>query len=174
MEEKNIIGGVVVLLLAVGAILFAVSGGSTATTVQDKVAPQGALELAQCLKDNGVTFFGAFWCPHCKKQKEEFGSAVSALPYVECSEPDGQTQTAVCKAKKIEGYPTWEFKDGRRVTGEQSFEKLAALSRCPLNGVVPPPVEDEASTTPAAPEAKSAEPLPPGLEGLGAPAKAAQ
>ena len=144
MDDKGIIGGVVVLLLVVGGILFAVSGGGTSGTATSKNAPAGALELAQCLKDSGATFYGAFWCPHCKKQKEDFGSAASALPYIECSTPDGKNQNSVCTAKKVESYPTWEFANGKRVTGEQTFEKLAALSRCPLNGVVPPEVVDEA------------------------------
>ena len=173
MDDKGIIGGVVILLLAVGAILFAVSGGNpTGTTAL--ATPAGAQELAQCLKDSGTTFYGAFWCPHCKKQKGEFGAAVDALPYVECSEADGETQTAICKEKKIEGYPTWEFKNGKRVTGEQTFEKLAAMSRCPLNGVVPPEIVDDASTTPAATQVKHVEPLPPGLQGLGEPNKSAK
>lgn len=25
--------------------------------------------FASCLKDSGVTFYGAFWCPHCRDQK---------------------------------------------------------------------------------------------------------
>lgn len=130
-DDKGIIGGVVVLLLLVGGILFAVSGGGTSDTATGKNAPAGALELAQCLKDSGATFYGAFWCPHCKKQKEDFGSAAKALPYVECSTADGKGQNAICAAKKVDSYPTWEFKDGTRVTGEQTFALLAEKSGCP-------------------------------------------
>ena len=145
MNDKGIIGGVVVLLLVVGGILFAVSGGGSGSGASAKNAPAGALELAQCLKDSGATFYGAFWCPHCKQQKDLFGSANKALPYVECSTPDGKNQNALCIEKKIDSYPTWEFASGERVTGEQSLETLAKLAQCPLNGVVP--ASDSASTT---------------------------
>lgn len=133
MNEKGIIVGVVVCLLAIAAILFVTSGGwrGTQEVSGDPYAPQ----LAQCLKDNGATFFGAFWCPHCKKQKELFGAAEKALPYVECSTSDGNGQTPICKDKKIESYPTWEFKDGSRLMGEQTFAVLAAKSDCPVQGV---------------------------------------
>jgi hypothetical protein len=88
--------------------------------------------LALCLKDKGVVFYGAFWCPHCQNQKKAFGSSADLLPYVECSTADGQQQTQICKDKKITGYPTWEFKDGSRLSGEVSFGDLASKSGCPL------------------------------------------
>ena len=86
--------------------------------------------LAQCLKANGAVFYGAFWCPHCQNQKKSFGSSASLLPYVECSTPDGQSQTQICKDKNISGYPTWEFKDGSRLEGEVSLADLASKSGC--------------------------------------------
>ncbi len=88
--------------------------------------------FAQCLKDKGATFYGAFWCPHCKTQKKMFGSSVKLLPYVECSTPDGNSQTAECIAKKIESYPTWIFADGSQETGEVSLVKLAEKTSCVL------------------------------------------
>lgn len=153
MDDKGIIGGVVVLLLVVGGIMFAVSGGGTSGAPSSKNAPAGALELAQCLKDSGATFYGAFWCPHCKTQKEDFGSAAKALPYVECSTADGKGQNAVCAAKKIDSYPTWEFKDGTRITGEQTFATLAEKSGCtdptatPQSGTSTPDVGGAAGQT---------------------------
>ena len=65
--------------------------------------------FAQCLKDQGATFYGAFWCPHCAAEKALFGTSVHLLPYVECSTPDASGQDATCNAKQIESYPTWEF-----------------------------------------------------------------
>src|ERR1035437_2919955 len=65
--------------------------------------------FATCIKDSGSTFYGAFWCPHCRDQKALFGTAVRVLPYVECSNPDGKSQNALCDAAKIDGYPTWDF-----------------------------------------------------------------
>jgi len=90
-------------------------------------------EFATCLKDKGAVFYGAFWCSHCKAEKELFGSSVKLLPYVECSTPDGQDQTQICKDKKIEGYPTWEFADGTRLNGEVSLATLAEKTSCVLS-----------------------------------------
>lgn len=90
-------------------------------------------KMAICMKDSGVTFYGAFWCPHCQKTKQMFGKSVKKLPYVECSTPDGQGQLPVCKDAGISGYPTWIFADGTRLSGEQSLETLAQKSNCPLN-----------------------------------------
>lgn len=88
--------------------------------------------FATCLKDKGVIFYGAFWCPHCQKQKAMFGSASKLLPYVECSTPDGKSQNQTCNDAGVQGYPTWVFPNGERKTGEQSFEDLAAQSSCVL------------------------------------------
>ncbi len=68
-------------------------------------------EFAKALKAGGAEFYGAFWCPHCQAQKEEFGTSKKYLPYIECSNPN-QSMTQVCKDKKIESYPTWMFRDG--------------------------------------------------------------
>lgn len=88
--------------------------------------------FAQCLKDKGTVFYGAFWCPHCQNQKTMFGKSAKLLPYVECSTPDGKGQLAVCQEKKIEGYPTWEFTDGSRESGEVSLDRLSEKTGCPL------------------------------------------
>ncbi len=88
--------------------------------------------FAQCLKDRGAVFYGAFWCPHCQNQKAMFGKSVKFLPYIECSTPDGRGQFAICQEKKIKGYPTWEFADGSRESGEVSLEKLAQKTGCQL------------------------------------------
>ncbi len=88
--------------------------------------------FAQCLKDKGVVFYGAFWCSHCQSQKAMFGRSVKFLPYVECSTPDGKSQLPVCQEKKVEGYPTWVFSDGSQKSGEVSLEKLAEKTGCQL------------------------------------------
>lgn len=90
-------------------------------------------DFAQCIKDSGATFYGAFWCPHCQDQKKIFGKSAKLLPYIECSLPRGQGQTQNCIDKKIEGYPTWEFKDGTRATDVFSLQELAEKTSCPLN-----------------------------------------
>ena len=96
-------------------------------------APESNLEpFARCLGEKGATFYGAFWCPHCQRTKAMFGSAAKSLPYVECSNPDGKTQTQICIDKKIQSYPTWEFKDGSRLTGERTLQELAEKTQCTL------------------------------------------
>lgn len=89
-------------------------------------------DFAKCLKEKGATFYGASWCGHCQKQKTMFGEAQKYLPYVECSAPDGKSQTDVCKDKQISGYPTWVFADGSRQAGEISLQKLADKTGCQL------------------------------------------
>ena len=76
--------------------------------------------------------YGAFWCPHCKAQKELFGDSWQFVTYVECSLPNEQGQTEFCRQMGIEGYPTWEFPDGSRQSGEVPFSQLSERSGCPL------------------------------------------
>ncbi|HEY9734733.1 MAG TPA: vitamin K epoxide reductase family protein [Trichocoleus sp.] len=86
------------------------------------------IALAQHLADSGAVFYGAWWCPHCHDQKQLFGQeAMQYVPYKECSEDDGQTQTAECREAGIGGYPTWEI-NGQQVSGARSLRDLAQLS----------------------------------------------
>ena len=118
----------VVVLLVIGtvAMAFMQKGGSEATSGKYD-------EFAQCLKDKGAIFYGAFWCPHCQAQKKLFGSSQKFLPYVECSTLDAKGQTQICIDKKISGYPTWEFADGTRpFSGEATLEQLSEKTECAL------------------------------------------
>ena len=83
--------------------------------------------LAQCLRDKGVTMYGADWCPHCQNEKNAFGSSFDFIPYVECSADPER-----CLSKKIDGYPTWIFSDGKRLIGEQGPKRLAEESECSM------------------------------------------
>lgn len=89
-------------------------------------------KLAQCIKDSGAKFYGAFWCPHCQNEKKMFGKSAKLLPYVECSTPDGSGQNKICTDLGIKGYPTWTFPDGTTETGEIKPEDLATKTSCPL------------------------------------------
>jgi len=89
-------------------------------------------EFASCINDSGATFFGAFWCPHCQNQKAMFGSSAKLLPYTECSTPDGKGQLQVCADAGVTGYPTWEFPDGTRESGEISLDRLSEKTNCSL------------------------------------------
>ena len=126
MSNKNIFFLIICLLIL----------GTVATVIlrsdNTSAAPGKYDTFAQCLKDKGAIFYGAFWCPHCQAQKKMFGSSQKLLPYVECSLASGQGQTQACIDKKIEGYPTWEFSDGSRLSGEIPLEQLAEKTSCPL------------------------------------------
>jgi len=84
--------------------------------------------LAVHLAKIDAKFYGAFWCPACKQQKEMFGSSADRVPYIECT-PGGQRAPVaqVCKEARIESYPTW-FINGQRYTGVQPLEILAQSS----------------------------------------------
>ncbi len=86
-----------------------------------------AIELAKELKKKGVTMYGAYWCPHCSRQKELFGAeAWSIMNYVECS-PKGYGFQGQKMCKGVDGYPTFKDKTGRvmNVSGERPLEFLA-------------------------------------------------
>ncbi|MGL5080523.1 MAG: vitamin K epoxide reductase family protein [Microcoleaceae cyanobacterium] len=84
--------------------------------------------LAEHLTGAGAKMYGAYWCSHCKTQKELFGAeAVEKMPYIEC-DPNGENpQPDLCTAANIKGYPTWEVK-GQFYSGIQKLETLAKLS----------------------------------------------
>ncbi len=87
-------------------------------------------DFAKCINEKGAKFYGTFWCPHCKDQKRIFGKSAKYLPYIECSTPNGKDQTQICKDEKIDGYPTWEFSNGTRISGTQTLEQLSLKTGC--------------------------------------------
>lgn len=110
-------------LIIVPLVIYAVSNQSK--------AKQGQYDqLARCLTEKGAKMYGAFWCPHCVSQKKDFGSSWQYINYIECSLPDGKTQTGECREAGIDGYPTWEFADGSRIGGQISPEDLAQKTDC--------------------------------------------
>lgn len=122
----------VIGILIVGVIVTAILRTNTGPAEPGKYDT-----FAQCLKDTGVTFYGAFWCPNCQNQKKSFGTSAKLLPYVECSTLDAKGQLPACIEKSIQSYPTWEFADGSRTTGDLPLETIAEKSGCAL------PVEGE-------------------------------
>ncbi len=94
----------------------------------ERFSGQSEVALAKHLKATGAKMYGAYWCPHCHDQKELFGKeAAKDFPYVECA-PDGQnSQTALCEANKITGFPTWDV-GGQKLEGTQKLQKLAEVS----------------------------------------------
>jgi thiol-disulfide isomerase/thioredoxin len=87
-------------------------------------------EIARCLADRGAVFYGASWCPYCRKQLRAFGNSARFLPYVECSDPNTRRTRPECRAAGVRSYPTWVFPNGLVVSGSKPPEELAALSGC--------------------------------------------
>ena len=122
MNKKNIT--IVIILFIIGLLVIL-------WTRLDR--EPGELDgFAQCLEEKGATFYGTFWCSHCISQKTLFGKSKKFLPYVECSTADRKSQLKVCRDKNIEGYPTWEFADGSRLSGEISLKQLSEKTGCSL------------------------------------------
>ncbi len=119
-STKTILG-IFVALAVIAAIRFIPWGTTTANAAVET--------FAKCLAAKNVVMYGAEWCPHCKNQKQLFGTAFKYVPYVECPE-----NTQKCIAAGIEGYPTWITPDGTKLVGEQSFQQLSEASSCPFNG----------------------------------------
>ena len=89
--------------------------------------------FAKCTADHGAKMYGAFWCPHCKDQKELFGSSFEYVNYIECGvKGDLHGQAAACKSAGINHYPTWEFADKTRIEGQESFQSLSDRTGCSL------------------------------------------
>jgi len=129
---RGVITALVVGVLSLG---WAASVGKPAVETGKGVAPAiqaessaAKVELASHLAASGAKLYTAYWCPHCHEQKELFGRQASEkLTVIECA-PDGRnSQTALCEAKKIDGYPAWEI-NGEVDSGVKPLEKLAQLS----------------------------------------------
>jgi len=123
-KNKFLVWGVVILVIIIGVSIY---------NKETKV-PGELDEFASCINDSGAKFYGTFWCEHCQNQKDVFATSAKYLPYIECSNANGQGATLTCRNANIEGYPTWEFADGTRESGELTLEFLAKKTSCKLPG----------------------------------------
>ncbi len=124
MQKTRIILYVVAVAITIGGLVY--------WSYYETNKPSVYSEFAQCIADSGAKFYGAFWCTHCQSQKKMFGSAAKLLPYIECSTPDAKSLFPICTEKKIESFPTWDFADGSRQTGEMQLSALAEKTKCVL------------------------------------------
>lgn len=116
-----------VIAVAVVGLVFGLNKTASQTPgVSDKVLA----DFGQCITDSGAVFYGAFWCSHCKDQKNILGEAMDSIEYVECSTPDGNSQTRECIDKAIKSYPTWIFGDGSFNNGTMGLSELASKTGC--------------------------------------------
>ena len=132
---KKIVYILIALLVVIGIVWIIMTPGKASKYDQ----------FAQCIRDTKtVTFWGAFWCPHCQAEKARFGKSAKYLPYTECSTPDGKGQLQVCIDAGITTYPTWDFATGTisslgvvstttvRSVGEIELSELAERTGCAL------------------------------------------
>lgn len=101
-----------------------------ATTAPAIATASDVTEIAKCLTDKGVKFYGAFWCPHCNDQKKQFGDAIQYIDYVECDARGDNANPEACLNADIISYPTWIFPDGARLVGSRPPEELAEKAGC--------------------------------------------
>ncbi len=114
---------------AVIALVFAVSYSVHSRAPEE--APAAAsfyqISLAKYLSECGAVMYGSHTCVHCKTQKDLFGDAFGYITYVECSRSGPDPDLALCAARKIKNYPTWEI-GGQFHKGLMTLEKLERVS----------------------------------------------
>jgi glutaredoxin len=89
-------------------------------------------DFAKCLSSKQVKMYGAYWCPHCADQKEEFGRSFRYVNYVECAIRGSKEMTAACKAAGVQTFPSWQFGSTPLVTGVFSLNELSDKTGCSL------------------------------------------
>lgn len=122
---------------AIAVIIVGVAAFAWYRLADRETGPDERVALAECLTANDAAMYGAYWCPHCQRQKKLFGAkAWPKVDYVECAIPGNRLeQTEECKQMDISGYPTWIFADGTRWSGEKSLEELAEKAGCAYGNV---------------------------------------
>jgi glutaredoxin len=123
LKTKNKYLIVIAAVIAVIAMYYVFSSRPQPPSIYD--------DFAKCLTEKGATLYGAYWCPHCKSQKELFGSSLKYVTYVECDPNGDNANPTLCKTNGITGYPTWII-NGTNYEGEQSLERLGSLTGCSL------------------------------------------
>ncbi|MGD1856205.1 MAG: glutaredoxin family protein [Leptolyngbyaceae cyanobacterium] len=90
-------------------------------------APSYEAQLATYLSNSEAKMYGAYWCPHCARQKHLFGEAAQLIPYVECDPRGANAKVEFCNTVGISAYPTWQI-NGEFYLGTQPLKRLAILS----------------------------------------------
>ncbi len=128
-----------------GAIAESTSGKPVQISFTPKVAPNpefgweittksgpSELALARHLVKIGAKEYVAYWCPHCHEQKLLFGKEAykeieANNAKVECAADSPKGKPELCKAAKVEGFPTWII-NGKSYGGVQNLQELATNS----------------------------------------------
>lgn len=140
-----IVIAILIIVVSAGLIIFAgskskksdqsnsgengnVAGVSTSDSASDTTTENAdyIVKLAKYLSEKGMVMYGAYWCSHCKEQKDTFGDAFQYIDYVECDPQGSNANPDECQAQGIEGYPTWIYQ-GQKYSGTQTLAKLAQI-----------------------------------------------
>lgn len=81
--------------------------------------------LAQCLSSNWRVMFGTERCPHCKDQRQLFGSSFEQIQYIDCDQ-----EKSLCREHNIQAYPTRMDLGGNMYVWIQSIQELKHKSEC--------------------------------------------
>ncbi|MAG91249.1 hypothetical protein CMO83_01070 [Candidatus Woesearchaeota archaeon] len=103
----------------VGILILAVGGFSVYS-----ISKPGQYDgFAKCLTEKGAVMYGAMdWCQYTQAQKGMFGKSFDEIEYHEYQDLPGIKKT-----------PTWVYQD-KWYENVQSFESLAAITGCKLQG----------------------------------------
>lgn len=88
------------------------------------------IALAEHLTASDIKMYGAYWCQHCRDQKNLFGKeAFKVVTYIECAEDaeKDEPQPDKCEAAGVNSYPSWEI-EGELQSGTIPLPQLAQLS----------------------------------------------
>ncbi|HRZ85541.1 MAG TPA: hypothetical protein P5277_02060 [Candidatus Paceibacterota bacterium] len=118
-------------LIIIVTLIIIIIIGAVNLFIKNNEYPSDYNSFTKCLNESGAKLYGAFWCSHCKSQKEMFGESKKYLPYVEC-DAGSYEQINECNEALIEFYPTWTFKNGTKKVGVLTFKTLSDLSGCKL------------------------------------------
>ncbi|MBD2436167.1 vitamin K epoxide reductase family protein [Nostoc sp. FACHB-110] len=89
------------------------------------------IALAKHLVKIGAKEYVAYWCPHCHEQKLIFGKEAYQIINdnikIECAGDSPKSQPELCKAAKIQAFPTWII-NGQTYSGVQNLAELAKIT----------------------------------------------
>ena len=122
----------ITLAIVLSAVVIFGSSSLHSSSEELPISNRFQTNLAKHLADTGAVMYGAYNCPHCLSQKNEFGQAFKYINYVECNNRGKNANPSLCFAKGIKVYPTWEI-NGKFHTGQLILEKLSELSNFKQN-----------------------------------------
>jgi hypothetical protein len=132
-KTAYIVFGVIVLILLIIFISQFIFKSNPAPVTTTTTSYNGGTlggqydNLAKCLTEKGAIFYGTEWCPHCKAQKEMFGSSMQYIVFVDCDQ-----QKTRCTQTGITGYPTWKIPGQKDLMGSQQLNTLASATGCQI------------------------------------------